>query len=310
MEWKYEKHGKYRAKVPYFYLECNNKEGKHRWWVVKGNLLPKASNPTGSWCLVCSDRIRAISEYTHIIIEYYSLKYLRLKNCHGRHESILDEGSRPDLRIDRNDNFKHNIEPHQNIISFLKNVNIKDIEEIAIDFTMSLIPSNIIRKCFKNYQTKKRYLFIVLIREECGVTAHYLQELINNDIELDKKEKEMIKVINFDDFMKFLNLDIKIDILNFNKWNSLSKELKEIIEMFQKAIKLSIDSIESSHALEQLKKLSEKYKKLLGIEFTIQEKEVDLNNNFCNQPSNDYNKDNFNQKGNKYHCSKMDQKKR
>ncbi len=187
-EWRYENHGKYKAKIPYFYLECNNKEDKHMWWIAKGNLLPKPSNPTGTWCLICSDRIRAISEYAHIIIEYYCLKYLYLKNCHGRHESILDDGSRPDLIIDRNDNFKRSIEPHQNIISFLKNVKLKDIEEIAVDFTMSLIPSNIIRKCFRNYQTKKRYLFIVLIREEGCVTAQYMQELINNDIELDKEK--------------------------------------------------------------------------------------------------------------------------
>ncbi|MFW9973491.1 MAG: hypothetical protein ACFFDF_25120, partial [Candidatus Odinarchaeota archaeon] len=77
-EWRYEKHGNYNAKIPYFYLICNNKEEKHMWWVSKGNLLTKPSNPTGSWCLICSDRIRAISEYTHIIIEYYCLKYLSM----------------------------------------------------------------------------------------------------------------------------------------------------------------------------------------------------------------------------------------
>ena len=309
-EWRYEKHGKYNAKIPYFYLECNNMEEKHMWWVAKGNLLPKPSNPTGSWCLICSDRIRAISEYAHIIIEYYCLKYLYLENCHGRHEGTLDEGSRPDLIIYRDDNFKFSIEPHQSIVSFLNKVSLKNIEEIAIDVTMSLIPSNILRKCFRNYQNKIRFLLIVLIREEGFMNAQYIQELIYNDVELDNKEKDLIKVINFDEFLRFLNLDIKLDLLNFIKWNSLPKEIREIIVMFQKTIKLSIDAIESSHALKELKKLSTKYRKLLGIEFHSQKKEVDLNNYFCNQPYNDYNKFSLNQKNNKYHCSRRDHKKR
>ncbi len=265
-EWKCVYHGKYKAKIPHFYIECDNEEEKHRWWVAKGNLLPKASNPTGSWCKVCNDRIRAVSEYAHIIIEYYSLIYLNLKNCNGRHEDILDEGSRPDLIINRDDNFKSNIEPHQNIISFSNNVVLTNIEEIAVDFTMSLIPSNIIRKCFRNYQNKKRYLLIVLIQEEGIVTAQYMQNLINNDAELDNEEKELIKVINFDEYLQFLNLEIKLDLLNFDKWNSLSEKEKEIISMFRKTIKLSIDATESSFALKELIKLSEKNGKLLGIE--------------------------------------------
>jgi len=308
-EWRYEKHGNYNAKIPYFYLECNNKKEKHRWWVAKGNLLPKPSNPTGSWCLICSDRIRAISEYAHIFIEYYCLKYLNLKNCHGRHEDTLDEGSRPDLIIDRDDNFISTIEPYQNIISFSDKVDLTNVEEIAIDFTMSLIPSNILRKCFRNYQNKKRCLLIVLIREEGCITAQYMEELINNELELDNKEKELIMVINFDEFLRFLNLDIKLDLLNFHKWNSLSNELREIIVIFQKTIKLSIDAIESSRALEELKKLSEKYRELLGIEFPNQEYEklsnaLDLDN-FCNQPSN-----NFNQNDNKSRCSRNSPKKK
>lgn len=88
-EWRYENHGKYKTKIPYFYIECNNKEEKHMWWVAKGNLLPKPSIPTGTWCLICSDRIRAISEYAHIIIEYYCLKYLYLKNCYGLIRKII-----------------------------------------------------------------------------------------------------------------------------------------------------------------------------------------------------------------------------
>ena len=313
-EWRYEKHGKYNTKIPYFYLECNNKEKKHMWWVAKGNLLPKPSNPTGSWCLICKDRIRAVSEYAHIIIEYYCLKYLHLINCHGRHESTLDEGSRPDLIIDRDDSFKINIEPYQNIISFLKNAYLNEIKEIAFDFTMSLIPSNILRKCFRNYQNRKRYLLIVLIREEGCITARYIQELINNDVELDNKENELIQVINFKEFLRFLNLDIKLDVLNFNNWNSLSKELREIITMFQKTLKLSIDAIESSRALEELKKLSEKCRNLLGIEFPNQKNEKLLNaqdlDNFRNQPSYNYDKFNFNQNDNKFRCSRSGPKKK
>lgn len=110
-----------------------------------------------------------------------------------------------------------------------------------------------------------------------------------------------------------MNLDIKLDLLTLNKWNSLSKELREIIVMFQKTIKLSIDSIESSYSLEKLIKLSEKCSKLLRIEFPNQENEVDSNtldlNNFYNQPSNDYDKCRFNQNDDISQCSKKDQEK-
>ncbi|MFW9973489.1 MAG: hypothetical protein ACFFDF_25110 [Candidatus Odinarchaeota archaeon] len=225
-------------------------------------------------------------------------------------EDTLDEGSKPDLIINRDENFKFNIESHQNIVSFLNSVGLKNIEEIAIDFTMSLIPSNILRKCFRNYQNKNRFLLIVLIREGGIITAQYLQELINNDIELDNKEKGLIKVINFNEFLRFLNLDVKLDLFNFNNWNSLSKELREIIVMFQKTIKLSINAIGSSQSIEVLKKLSEKYRKILGVEFLGQEKEAISNNNLGNHPSYYYNKFNFNQKDNKYRCSTKDLRKR
>ena len=193
--------------------------------------------------------------------------YLNLKNCNGRHEDILDEGSRPDLIIDRDDCFKINIECHQNIISFLENVDLRGIEKIAIDFTMSLIPTNIIKKCFRNYQNKKRFLLIVLIREQGCVTARYMQQLIDDNVELENDEKILIKCINFNEFLRFLNLDIKLDLLNFNKWDSLSEELREITVMFQKTINLSIKAIKSSHVLKELKKLSEKYQKLLRVNF-------------------------------------------
>ncbi len=80
--------------------------------------------------------------------------------------------------------------------------------------------------------------------------------------------------------------------------------------MFQKAIKLSKNAIESSNTLEKLKKLSEEYRKLLGIEFPSQEKEIDLNNNFSNPLFKDYNKFNFNLNGDRYHCSRKDKIKR
>ena len=72
--------------------------------------------------------------------------------------------------------------------------------------------------------------------------------------ELDNKEKNLIKVINFNEFLKFLNLEIKFDLLNFNKWNSLSEVIRKIILVFQKTIKLSIDAIESSYTLRKSKK--------------------------------------------------------
>lgn len=48
--------------------------------------------------------------------------------------------------------------------------------------------------------------------------------------------------------------------------NFLSEMERKIILRFQKTIRLSIDAIESSHALGELIKLKEKYSKFLGIE--------------------------------------------
>ena len=50
---------------------------------------------------------------------------------------------------------------------------------------MSLIPSIILSKYFKNYQNKGRYLLIVLLREEGIVTAEYIQKLFNYNEDLD-----------------------------------------------------------------------------------------------------------------------------
>lgn len=249
-EWRYITSGKYKSKTPFFYLECDNKRERHRWWVSKGNLLPKPSNPTGGWCKVCTDRIRAISDYAHIIIEYYSLFYLNLKNCRGKHEDTLDEGTRPDLTFKRDHNFKSIIEAYQRVILFSN-----DIEEITVDFTMSLIPSIILSKCFRSYQNESRYLLIVLMREEGFVTTQNIQELIIDNEDLDNDEKSLIKVLNFDEYLQFLNLEKKGD--------SLSKREEKIMSTLKKTIKLSIEAIKSRSALEKLTSLSEKCYKLL-----------------------------------------------
>ncbi len=244
-------------KKSYFHVECDK---GHEWWVYKGSLKPSLNKPEGTWCPICQDRISAIGTFGHVPIEYFSLIHLNSKGCKVEHEKTLEEGTRPDLVIYRDDSFKANIETHQNIFSFSDN-----IEEILVDFTISLTPPTILRKCFKKYQGETRFLLIILMRERKHVTAQNIQNLINIDADIDSEDKKRIKVINFDEYLDFLNL---------GRWNFLkSKEEKNIESMLRGIITLCRNSFDSDSSLKKLVNLSEKYAKLLGIKFVKQKYE-------------------------------------
>ena len=261
-EWRYI--GKDTLKMPFFHIKC----GKgHDWWVSKGSLLPSKNNPKGSWCKICQDRIGAIGIFAHILLEYYSLKYFNLKKCNVRHEDSLKEGGQPDLIIERDSNLRTNIEPYQNIISFSGKIGF-----ILVDFTIALHPNVILEKCFRGYQAENRFLIIVLLREEGQLTTRYFKNLVDNDININNNYRKNIKIINFKEYLSFLNLDSylklidldgQVDILNFDEWNSKPQDEKEIVAMFLRTIKLSIEAIVNDSALNKLNQLSEKYSKLL-----------------------------------------------
>ena len=76
-KWIRRKWGGRDVKLPRFLIKCDK---GHKWWVGKYSLKCTPSNPQGSWCPICSDRIKAIGTYGHIPIEYLSLKYLNFIN--------------------------------------------------------------------------------------------------------------------------------------------------------------------------------------------------------------------------------------
>ncbi len=265
-EWRYI--GRKNHKVAYFHILCNN---GHRWWVSKQGLIPNKSNPKGTWCKICQDRIGGIGILGHYIIEYCSLKYLLQRNCKVVHEEKIEENFRPDLIIERNYNFKKKIEAYQDIICFSS-----EIKLVIIDFTLSLNPKVILEKALRSYQDKNRFLIIVLLRKEGTLNACYFQNLLDNDINISKEDKNVIKIINFEEYLAFLNLNEylelsflngQLNIISFENWNSLSLDQKEIVLMLLKIQKLSIDSIKDDSTLDELIFLSEKYSKLLRNEF-------------------------------------------
>lgn len=262
-KWKYL--GKERKKQPYFNIIC---EKGHIWWAGKSGIISTPSHPEGSWCKICQDRISAIGDLSHIILEYLSLQALNLRSCIAYHEKILKNGTRPDIIIKRCNIFKKKIERNQDVIKFSEN-----IKEILIDFTIAIIPSFILDKCYRNYHNEERFLIIVLLREDGILTAKYIQDLINNKVKIDKDEKKLIKVINLNRYLEFLNLDNNLNLINFEKFNLLSKSEIKISSLFKKSINLIVESIESDLKLNKLISLSKKYTSFLENNIKIFKKE-------------------------------------
>ncbi|HEY0089622.1 MAG TPA: hypothetical protein VGB37_12310 [Candidatus Lokiarchaeia archaeon] len=85
----------------------------------------------------------------------------------------------------------------------------------------------------------------------------HAQELIQNLTDI--KNKDNIKVIDFNQYLQFLNLFAGVD-----NWRTLSKDEIEILNKFKNIISLISDSINSDKKLQDLINLSNYYKALLG----------------------------------------------
>lgn len=208
------------------------------------------------WCLHCRERKTAIGTVCHPIFELLTIKSILLKNCNVDYEHSISSNTRHqiDIFIDRNRNFKENIELNQNII-FFPNY----IKEIAIDFTFSISRKFIIKKFFKNYQDKERFLVIVLLIEEKEkkCTVQNIEQIIQFSSNI--KFKDHIKILTFTEFLEFLDLRHGLD-----NWRSQTEDERVILLEFMKIYKLAIDSIDSDDKFKKLINVSEYFKKQLN----------------------------------------------
>lgn len=223
---------------------------KNHLWLAPYNNIKK-----GHGCPFCGEQAKVIGILSHPIIEYYSLKFfVDLKDCQVKYERTItqDRKFRPDLLIDRNYNFKINIEPLQRIIWFPNKIRI-----VVVDITFGLNIIGILDKCYRQYQSEDRYLLIVMMRERNGCTVEIIQKLIQEAHDINKKDH--IKVINFKGYLEFLGLRKKID--NFR---SPSEVEKEITTRLHWAKKLTLDSFDSEAKFKKLIKISKLHSDLIS----------------------------------------------
>ena len=217
-------------------------------WPASYNHISK-----GAGCPFCGERFKIIGEQIHYIIEYLSIKYLKIKNCQVKHEVEVSSNRkfRIDLMIERNKKFVDNIERNQIVVDIPKN-----IKKIAIDFTFSLDTDKIIKKCSKKYQNSERLLLIILIREKQNKNAKEFHQQILNSHKIQNKEN--IKIINYKDFLRFIDLTPGMD-----KWRALTKTEKKILSKFIWARDLAMNSIEFDSIFDELMEAGKKYRYLL-----------------------------------------------
>lgn len=213
---------------------------KNHIWMAPYNRIKK-----GHGCSFCGEQARVIGLLSHPIIEYYNLKYLiDLKECRVKYEKTIsqDRKFRPDLLINRDYNFKINIEQHQNLLFFSDNIG-----KVLIDFTFGLDIITILNKCYRYYQSENRYLLIVMMRERKDCTVKIVRNLIQETGDIGNREK--IRVLNFTEFLEFLGLRKFLDKKLFGKLSG--------------AIKLALDSFESEIEFNKLIKVSRYYSELI-----------------------------------------------
>jgi len=243
-------------------IKIKGKIERHTFEMRKGDLAKQ------TWCPICQNRITAIGNLSHIIIEYYSLKTLiELRKCNAKHEATIDEGTRPDLIISWNYVFNNEVASKLEIFSFLK-LSLNNISEIAVDLTMSKNINFILSKCKKAYQNEHRFLLIVLLRvDKKGeyFTEKNCMKEIDNDGEIDNKE--LIKVINYEQYLKFLGLGKEKEKEEFFGLNEEEQEIlkqeKKLRKKFLRTKELAIAAIKSSEAMYELIYKSAKCKKIL-----------------------------------------------
>jgi len=217
-------------------------------WPASYNLIS-----VGRGCPYCGERVKIIGEQIHHVIEYLSLRYLKLKDCQAEREVEVSPNRkyRIDLLIERNKNFIENIEKKQQVVNFQER-----IKKISIDFTFSLDSQKILKKCFKKYQNKERVLVIVLIREQKNNNAREFQQHIINTKNI--QEKENITVINYYEFLRLLDLTPGMD-----NWRTLTKIEKNILSKLIWVRDLAMNSIEFDSIFDELMKAGKKYRNLL-----------------------------------------------
>ena len=224
---------------------CLNKN--HEWWTSYSTIYK------GSGCPNCGERKTVIGRLSHPILEYFSTIFFKLKGCSIRHEAYANTDSYEfvDLVIERDKNFINNIENSQKVLT------IPDfITQILIDFTLSLNSDAIIEKCYRGYQSETRFLIIVLYPKENKSLLQEIRNLIQNIKDIIFREH--VKVINFGQYLEFLNL-----IEPINSWKILSENEKNILQKFTYIIDLISDAFNSDEKLNKLIELSNHYKEQL-----------------------------------------------
>lgn len=233
-----------RVRLPW---KCKLK--KHSW------LAPYNNIKKGHGCPFCGEQAKVIGLLSHPIIEYYSLKFLiDLKDCQVKYEKNVTQERkfRPDLLIDRDSNFRINIEQLQRIVWFPNKIRI-----VVVDITFGLNIVGILDKCYRQYQSEDRYLLIVMMLEQNGSNVEIIQKLIQEADDINKKDH--IKVINFKEYLEFLGLRKKID--NFS---SPTEAEKEIATRFHRVEKLALDSFESETEFKKLIKAGKRHSDLIS----------------------------------------------
>jgi len=213
------------------YWICRRAEGSHHFPSNYKNLNQDHG------CPFCADKAKAIGKLIHPFLEYDSIALLCLRNCIATHEFLVSSTRqfKSDLRIMRNNNFIDSIETQQNIVAFSFIIN-----EITVDFTLSIKPIVILNKCYKEYQNKKRFLIIVSILKNHHDLID-LNDLIQDTDDIDFREN--IKVITFVQFLEFLGL---------KETKYLSNNEIKILSDFNQHVDLANDSLISDESLNEL----------------------------------------------------------
>lgn len=226
---------------------------------MKGHYFPANYSSVkygGSGCGKCHERVSIIGTYAHPIIEYYSLIYFRkIKDCKIKSEKIVAKtvnnyGFKPDLLIDRDFNFREEVEKFQTVVLFPS-----CIVQVSIDFTFGLMKRGIFDKCFKKYQDGNRFLIIVMMRERGNNNARRFTQLIQNSSDVNMKEH--IKVINFEEYLTFLSLQSEV-VRN----KKFTKEEKQVINGLRNVRTLGINAIENDSDLAILRDENRKFTNL------------------------------------------------
>ena len=208
----------------------------HTWWASYNGI------DRGNGCPLCGERARVIGEQLHHILQYLSHTYFEIKKCSINIEGEVDPHRkfRVDILINRYPEFFTNIEQLQQVIQIPNN-----IKKVLIDFTFSLDPIKIVEKCFRRYHSREKFLIIVLLQEQRRRNKRKFNQLINKSNSI--KMKKHILVINFIDYLEFINL-----IPNIQSWRSLSDLEKDILYKFQWVIEIGRKAIESDLSFDKL----------------------------------------------------------